>query len=60
VPRAAWIALSYSQIFLISAAVKFLEIPVDERHMDTAYGLIGATALIYVGIAVSTILESHK
>jgi hypothetical protein len=43
------IALNYSQTFLITAAVKFLEIPASQRDMNHAYGFIGATALIYMG-----------
>jgi hypothetical protein len=48
------IALNYSQTFLITAAVKFLEEPTSQRNMNYAYGLTGATALIYIGIAVSS------
>lgn len=52
--RAAWIALSYSQTFLITAAIKFLETPSSKRAASHQYGLIGATGLIYIGIGVST------
>jgi ATP-binding cassette, subfamily C (CFTR/MRP), member 1 len=52
--RAVRIALNYSQAFLITAAVEFLERPVSQRDVNDAYGLIGATALIYIAIAVSS------
>lgn len=48
-PRLAFVGLVFSQPFLlfnIVAAVK------DGVSRDTAHGLIGATALIFTGIAV--------
>jgi ATP-binding cassette, subfamily C (CFTR/MRP), member 1 len=53
-PRAVRIALNYSQAFLITAALEFLERPVSQRDVSHAYGLIGATALIYIATAVSS------
>ena len=51
-PRLTSIAFNYAQPFLIAAAIKYLETSVNNRNIDHAYGLIGATALIYLGIAV--------
>jgi ATP-binding cassette subfamily C (CFTR/MRP) protein 1 len=53
IPRAAIIAFSYAQTFLITAAIHYLDTPWDQRNRNHAYGLIGASALIYIGRAVS-------
>jgi len=47
-------AFTYAQTFLITAAIKFLETPAGRRNRNHAYGLMGAVALIYFGIAFST------
>jgi ATP-binding cassette subfamily C (CFTR/MRP) protein 1 len=52
-PRLALIGFTYAQPFLITAALNFLSMPASKRNVDHAYGLICATALIYLGIAVS-------
>jgi hypothetical protein len=44
VPRLAVTGFTYSQTFLISAAVTYLETPRQLRNINHAYGLIGATA----------------
>ena len=54
VPRLALIGFSFSQSFLINSILKWLETPMSATSADYGYGLIGATALIYTGIAVST------
>jgi ATP-binding cassette subfamily C (CFTR/MRP) protein 1 len=51
-PRAAMIAISYAQTFLITAAINYLETPAAKRNKNHAYGLIGAAAIIYIGNAV--------
>jgi hypothetical protein len=43
VPRLAVTGFTYSQTFLINAAVTYLETPVRLRNVNHAYGLIGAT-----------------
>jgi hypothetical protein len=51
-PRLAITGFTYSQTFLITAAILYLETPSFLRNKNHAYGLIGATALIYGGIMV--------
>jgi hypothetical protein len=53
-PRLALIGFSYAQPFLITAAIDFLDVPVAQRNINYAYGLVGATALLYFSIAVSS------
>ncbi|KAF2396774.1 P-loop containing nucleoside triphosphate hydrolase protein [Trichodelitschia bisporula] len=52
--RACMIALSYAQTFLITDAIVYLETPARFRNKNHAYGLIGAAALIYGGVALAT------
>ena len=51
-PRAAMMALSYAQTFLITDAIVYLETPAQFRDVRHAYGLVGAAAIIYTGTAV--------
>lgn len=53
-PRLAIIALSISQPFLISNALRFLSTPTTEASMNLGYGLIGGFAFVFIGSAVST------
>ena len=50
IPRLALIGFNYSQPFLISRIIKFVDD--TEKEKNTGYGLIGATAIIYIGIAI--------
>ncbi|EUC27117.1 hypothetical protein COCCADRAFT_112530 [Bipolaris zeicola 26-R-13] len=54
VPRLALIGLSISQAFLIEAVTSFLS--AEQKSDHNGYGLIGATILIYIGIALCTSL----
>ena len=61
VPRFFLIGFTFAQPFLITSAVSLLDTNRDDKTTDqSAYGLIGATALIYTGIAVSKLLSAHK
>lgn len=51
VPRAAMAAFQFCQSFLINALLSYLEEPNPSKNVG--YGLIGATVLIYLGIAVT-------
>lgn len=53
-PRLALIGFKFCQPFLIQSTLSFLEQPPDKRDTNTGYGLIGATCLIFGGIALST------
>lgn len=58
--RLALIGFRYCQPFLLSAAVNHIEQPQDRRSRDVGFGLIGATAIIYIGIAVSRRLNTVR
>ncbi|KAH0283877.1 putative multidrug resistance protein, partial [Aureobasidium sp. EXF-3399] len=49
------IGFNYAQPFLFARAIKLLAGPVDQRTANFGHGLIAATAIIYLGIAVSTV-----
>ena len=50
-PRLCLIGFNYAQPFLISSAISYISQPI--RDKNDGYGLIAATGLIYLGIAVS-------
>ena len=52
-PRLCLVGFNYAQPFLIQRAIGLLEETVNVAAIDYGRGLIGATALIYLGIAVS-------
>jgi ABC-type multidrug transport system fused ATPase/permease subunit len=52
-PRIALGAFQFCQPFLIQTLLEYLQQPVDGSPKNVGYGLIGATALIYTGIAAS-------
>jgi ATP-binding cassette subfamily C (CFTR/MRP) protein 1 len=58
-PRAAMIAFSYAQTFLITATINYLETPSALRNKNHANGLIGAAFIIYTGNAVCFIQFIH-
>lgn len=61
VPRFLLIGFTFAQPFLITSAVGLLATGRDDKAADqSGYGLLGATALIYTGIAVSKLLSAHK
>lgn len=53
-PRLALIGFTFSQPFLVNRILKWLQTPVDIASANKGFGVIGATALVYTGIAVST------
>ncbi|KXX77725.1 Canalicular multispecific organic anion transporter 1 [Madurella mycetomatis] len=52
-PRIALGAFHFCQPFLIETLLVYLERPADQSSRNIGYGLIGASILIYVGIATS-------
>lgn len=54
-PRIALLAFSFCQPFLIEALLDYLQDP-QTASKNADYGLVGATALTYGGIAISTAL----
>ena len=53
IPRAILIAFNYAQPFLISRCITYLYQAPNDQTANYGRGLIGATALIYLGLAVS-------
>ncbi|PMB63589.1 ABC transporter C family member 10 [Beauveria bassiana] len=51
-PRFLNIGFTFAQVFLIQRTLTLLEEPVTEESTSVGYSLIGATALIYLGLAV--------
>jgi hypothetical protein len=59
-PRLALIGFKFSQPFLINTIINFVGSPTrPEFDAQIARGLVGATALVYIGIAVTTCLYLH-
>ncbi|KAB8214525.1 hypothetical protein BDV33DRAFT_209223 [Aspergillus novoparasiticus] len=54
-PRLCLTGFSFAQPFLIMAAVQHVERPMTAETRNRGYGLIGATFLVYLGIAVSNV-----
>ncbi len=52
-PRIALGAFQFCQPFLIQTLLEYLQKPADQTSKNVGYGLIGATILIYLGIAAS-------
>ncbi|KAF4430087.1 ABC transporter ecdL [Colletotrichum fructicola] len=52
IPRLAVTGFTFSQSFLVTALLKYLEHG-EQRPASHGYGLLGACAFVYIGIAVS-------
>ncbi|KAH8887988.1 putative multidrug resistance protein MDR [Thozetella sp. PMI_491] len=59
IPRLCLTGFSFSQPFLINGIIDFVGGPNKENMNETARMLIGATALIYIGLAVTHVLYDH-
>lgn len=57
-PRLAYSGFLFSQPFLVQRVLDFIDEARNPNTDSTAYGLIGAYAIVYIGIAVG-ILFSH-
>lgn len=53
IPRLASTAFTFSQPFLITASINYMEDPGQDVNPDFGKGIIGAYVLLYIGIAVS-------
>jgi hypothetical protein len=51
--RLALIGFTYGQTFLFTRAINYLSEEKDTNSANIGYGLIAATFIIYIGIAVS-------
>ncbi|KAF7714218.1 Uncharacterized protein PECH_000287 [Penicillium ucsense] len=59
-PRIILIGFKYCQPLLLASVVNYVQLPDQARVKNFGYGLIGATAIVYIGIAVSTGLYNLK
>ncbi|GIJ86756.1 hypothetical protein Asppvi_005651 [Aspergillus pseudoviridinutans] len=59
-PHIALIGFKYRQPLLLASVVNYVQLPDTDRDRKVGYGLIGATAIVYIGIAVSTGLYNLK
>jgi ATP-binding cassette subfamily C (CFTR/MRP) protein 1 len=59
-PRTAMLALSYTQPFLFQAIIRHLDKPPENRDQNNGYGLIAATGLLYLSLAISKTYYQHK
>lgn len=59
-PRLCVSALKFSQPLLINRAVSLISQPRTQTTRNDGYGLIGATALIYIGLAIGNAKYKHK
>lgn len=59
-PRLALMIFRYSQPFLFEAIISFLQAPASERSQNSGYGLIAATGLLYLSLAISLTYYQHK
>jgi ATP-binding cassette subfamily C (CFTR/MRP) protein 1 len=59
-PRICLIGFKFSQPLLINRVVSLIEESETAKNKDVGYALIGATALIYLGIAISTAQYRHQ
>jgi ATP-binding cassette, subfamily C (CFTR/MRP), member 1 len=57
-PRLCLVAFNYAQPFLISSAISYVSQPSPKKN--DGYGLIAATGLVYLGIAVRLFIVSHE
>ncbi|KAJ5183506.1 P-loop containing nucleoside triphosphate hydrolase protein [Penicillium capsulatum] len=59
-PRMAYTGFTFAQPFLVERVLNFMTEPEHVNSTNYAYGLIGAYAIVYVGIAVSYAVYQHK
>lgn len=59
VPRLLFSGFTFAQPFLINTIVDFVGEPDEKKSEDISGGLIGATVLVYIGLAVSNAWYKH-
>ena len=60
VPRAMQIGFLFAQPFLIRTTIALMSAPDSLYTTYIGYAIIGSYAIVYVGIAISTVLARHK
>ncbi|KID73574.1 ABC transporter, transmembrane domain, type 1, partial [Metarhizium brunneum ARSEF 3297] len=58
-PRLLFTGFTFAQPFLINAVVDFVGAPAEQQTAQVAASLVGATVLVYVGIAVCSAAYRH-
>ncbi len=58
-PRLLYSAFTFAQPFLINTVINYVGQSVEEQNEDYAKAMIGATALLYVGLAVANAWYKH-
>ncbi|KAF6831810.1 ABC multidrug transporter [Colletotrichum musicola] len=58
-PRVLFAGFTFAQPLLVHRVVSFVGSPRDEESRNVAAGLVGATACIYIGLAVSRCWYQH-
>lgn len=53
--RACVVAFNFSQPLLLTRSLSYFNEPVNQATNNVGYGLIGAYALVYLGLAVSNV-----
>lgn len=59
-PRLCLIGFKFSQPLLIKRVLSLIDEPETATNKDISYAMIGATALIYIGLAISTAQYRHQ
>lgn len=59
-PRLAFTAFCFAQPFLVERVINFMSEPEHVNSTNYAYGLVAAYAIVYLGIAVCSILRSMR
>ncbi|EFY89104.1 multidrug resistance protein MDR, putative [Metarhizium acridum CQMa 102] len=59
IPRLCFTGFTFAQPFLVSSVVSFVGEPEEQQAAQVAASLVGATMLVYVGIAVSNAAYRH-
>ncbi|OQE10326.1 hypothetical protein PENVUL_c004G03056 [Penicillium vulpinum] len=59
-PRVCMIGFNFAQPFMITAVLAYIEDPITPESWSRGYGLIGATFLIYLGLALSNVHYRHR
>ncbi|KAJ5294660.1 hypothetical protein PENANT_c006G09572 [Penicillium antarcticum] len=59
-PRLAYTGFCFAQPFLVERVLDFMTEPEHVNSSNYAYGLIGAYAIVYIGIAISYAAYEHK
>jgi ATP-binding cassette subfamily C (CFTR/MRP) protein 1 len=59
VPRLLFSGSTFAQPFLINSVIDFIGESREQQSKNVAGGLVGATVLVYVGLAVTNVLYKH-